>query len=406
MQTRISHKWIGFGLLVFVMMGSQTERADGHILFPGEQPSAASGRLVDQERNPGVLLGPRRHNLRQYDLRQHDLRQRNAHQRPNTTLIVRGYRGLLPLQTQRRGSILAEDGSVLGDFCSVYEGLCPASRRFKLAAAPARQFIVQTALNTKYYRELQGHYRADLSLGGARYQATSDQEYATALTARMGLSTVTSHPLQQSLYLHSSFLSTSGPGQAPALSAQTVTLGYRQQYRLSGLLSSVLFGADDLVWDVAHGRSSLQGKAEDQTSVRLAQQWERTAYFVRVSLDWRRHHPPQGHLPGDYEQHSHMIDTGLNAAVSPVLGRLFAYAHIRSVGISYARSRTRFSDPFLWQTSPQDTTASKTTLMISGAYPTQNIAPFLVLEERITHQSALLAPGRRYVVSLGVAIQF
>jgi len=395
MQNRIGHKWLSFGLFALIAVMSQAVRADVHTPVFSDQPPGAS-RPIDQERTPGLLLGPRRYVVR----------QRTAAQGTKTTVIVRGYRGFLPLQGQRRTNVLIEDGSFLDEFCSVYDGLCPESRRFALPAEPARQLIVQTGVTTQHYRQLADHYALNVALGGARYQATTDQQQATTMKARVGLSTPASHPLQHGLFLRSAYVSSAGSDRTQNVSAQTVTLGYRQRLRLSAELSSVLLGVDNFVWEVARGQSSRQSGTADQTSVHFAQHWDRDPYFVRISADWRSHHPPAANLSGSYDQHIQMIDTGLSASSSSVFASMFNYVHIRSVGISYARIRTQFSHPLLWQVVPQDTKESQTSIMISGAYLTPNFAPFLVLQERNIHQSALALPGRRYMVSLGIAIQF
>ena len=255
MQNRIGCRWLRFTLLALIAVMAQTARADVHSPLFSEPPPGAS-RPLDHERSPGLQHRPRHYAVR----------QRMAAQDSRITAIVRGYHGFLPLQGRQRRSVQAEQGSALEAFCVVYDGLCPESA-VCVPAGPARQLIVQTELTTQHYHQLTDQFGLDLAVGVGRYQGTSDQQHATAVKAQLGLSTPASHPLQHGLFFRTTDVSSTGPDRAQTASAKTATLGYRQRLRLSARLSTVLFGADDVVWQAARGQSSRQsGTAPDAYS--------------------------------------------------------------------------------------------------------------------------------------------
>lgn len=323
-----------------------------------------------------------------------------------TSAMVRGYRGFLPLQNHQQTSIQAQPGSLLDDFCRVYEGLCPESRRFDLPPGPARQFILQSEIASERGRWLTEQYLFQSRIGAGHFQGIRDRQHRQNLNLHFRLMTSPSQQYQHSYFMQATFLEGEAQTGAPPASAKSVHLGYRQDLRLSKRLSDRLAGFDYLTWELVRGQYSRDNSVTDTTRVRLAQLWQKGPAYVRLSTARARHRPPSGTLRGDYFEQIYRFEAGLTAASPHSFSAMFRYFHLRSARLSYTRTQGRFAHLLPWQAEQKDNQQTQISLLVTGAHSLRGISPFLMLQEVSADSSAFSEESRQYILSLGLTIQF
>jgi len=314
-----------------------------------------------------------------------------------TEFSLRMYRGYLPYHGRTAQTVTAEPGSVLYDFCTVYDQLCPASAQFSYdgTAGAARRLILHTALAQRSFPTPS----TALTLSWDHYQILKRLAYGDEIEIAFDYF----WPSRKGHITKAGLTATGFASQpeppARALSAHRLGLEIART-RPTGLHHAFL--PEKWGWLARYTQHINRGGALFVSTGQLFQHWQFTGGTFHLSYEQSVLDHPADAPAGDAVRTGWSAELQTdNRSLSPSLGRIFPAA-----SLFYARSVTNYQRAFIWLARPHQT--DKTSIGLSAIMPPlyKTLRPHFTIERQISRSRHIPEDYRHWTISVAMVKKF